>query len=79
MITGNQRFLTRFLTFDFAIRASGHLCDHCQHVPKELRSQLLQLKERKSSAGGGKKYWADGVRILGVYEDEDGLRFTPRR
>ena len=58
--------------------ASGHLCDHCQHVPATTRAELLKLKDRKSSAGGGKKYWADGVRVLGVFEDEDGLRFEKR-
>jgi len=55
--------------------ASGHLCEHCPHVPPQIRAQLLRLRERKSSAGGGKKYWGDGVRVLGAYEDEDGLRF----
>lgn len=58
--------------------ASSHLCEHCQHVPQQLRSELLKLKDRKSSAGGGKKYWADGIRILGVFEDGDGLRFEKR-
>jgi hypothetical protein len=58
--------------------ASGHLCYHCQHIPNEIRQELLVLRERKSSAGGGKKYWADGVRVLSVYEDEDGLRFKKR-
>jgi hypothetical protein len=55
--------------------ASGHLCYHCNHIPQDLRNELLVLRERKSSAGGGKKYWGDGVRILGVYEDDNGLRF----
>jgi hypothetical protein len=58
--------------------ASGHLCEHCQHVPADIRSELLKLHYRKSSAGGGKKYWADGVRVLGVYEDNNGLRFEKR-
>ena len=58
--------------------ASSHLCEHCQHVPVEARAELLKLRDRKSSAGGGKKYWADGVRILGVFEDEDGLRYEKR-
>lgn len=58
--------------------ASGHLCEHCQHVPDKLRRELIKLRDRKSAAGGGKKYWADGVRVLGVYEDKDGLRFQPR-
>ncbi|KAL3916223.1 MAG: hypothetical protein SGILL_005276 [Bacillariaceae sp.] len=59
--------------------ASGHLCYHCQHMPQNIRQELLVLRERKSSAGGGKKYWGDGVRILGVYEDESGLRFHKKK
>ena len=58
--------------------ASGHFCYHCHHIPDDIRQELLVLKERKSSAGGGKKYWGDGVRVLGVYEGEDGLRFEKR-
>lgn len=56
--------------------ASAHLGEHCQHVPADVREELLRLRDRKSSAGGGKRYWADGVRVLGVYEDGVGLRFT---
>lgn len=55
--------------------ASGHLCYHCKQVPQSLRNELLILREKKSSAGGGKKYWGDGVCVLGVVEDENGLRF----
>lgn len=55
--------------------ATIHLCQHCQRIPSSVRSELLTLRERKSSAGGGKKYWGDGARVLGVYEAEDGLRF----
>ncbi len=55
--------------------ASGHLCVHCKDIPPGIRQELIVLKEKKSSAGGGKDYWGEGVRILGVYEDEDGLRF----
>lgn len=58
--------------------ASGHLCEHCPHVPGPLRRQLLILRERKSSAGGGKDYWAGAIKSLGVVEDtEQGiLRFN---
>lgn len=58
--------------------AVAHLGEHCQNVPDDVRSNLATLRERKSSAGGGKRYWADGVRVLGVYEDRDGLRFENR-
>ncbi|KAL7562784.1 hypothetical protein ACA910_020896 [Epithemia clementina (nom. ined.)] len=59
-------------------QANGHLAEYCNHIPPAIRQELLRLKDRKSSAGGGKKYWADGVRVLGVYEDANGLRFTRR-
>jgi hypothetical protein len=55
-----------------------HLVAHCQLIQAEIRSELDQLRKRKSSAGGGKKYWADAAKVLGVYEDGDGLRFSPR-
>lgn len=59
--------------------ASGHLCNHCRNIPSSIRDELLQLSERKSFAGGGKKYWAEGVRSIGVFEDENGLRFSKDR
>ena len=56
--------------------ASSHLCNHCDQIPQELRKQLHILKERKSSAGGGKDYWSDSARIIGVLEDpERGLYY----
>jgi hypothetical protein len=58
--------------------AVAHLGEHCQNVPDDVRATLGRLRERKSSAGGGKRYWANGVRVLGVYEDRDGLRFESR-
>ena len=58
--------------------AVAHLGEHCQNVPEDVRATLSKLRERKSSAGGGKRYWANGVRVLGVFEDRDGLRFESR-
>lgn len=56
--------------------ASAHLCKHCQLIPDALRQELIILRDRKSSAGGGKQYWADGVRVLGVVEINGVLRFA---
>jgi len=43
-------------------------------IPNEIRERLLFLKDQKSSDGGGKRYWANGVRTLGVIETPcDGL------
>jgi hypothetical protein len=55
----------------------GHLIKHCTAIPNEIRQTLLFLKDKKSGDGGGKRYWADGVRSLGVIETpKDGLAFT---
>lgn len=59
--------------------ASAHLSNHCQLIPDILRQELILLRDRKSSAGGGKQYWADGVRVLGVIESNGTLRFDKRR
>lgn len=59
-------------------QAVGHLTEQCNHVHPTIRCDLQRMKDRKSSAGGGKKYWADGVRVLGVFEDTHGLRFEKR-
>ena len=53
-----------------------HLCEHCPSIPKDVRQKILVLKERKSPAGGGKRYWGESVRCQGVYEDGIGLRFS---
>ena len=54
----------------------GHLIKHCAIIPDEIRERLKFLKDQKSSDGGGKRYWADGVRLLGVIETpNDGLIF----
>ena len=54
----------------------GHLCKHCTMIPDEIRQRLLFLKDQKSSDGGGKRYWANAVRSMGVIETRsDGLTF----
>jgi hypothetical protein len=55
--------------------AAIHLCKHCSCIPQEARDELGNLKDQKSIAGGGKDYWASGVRMLGVFETGEGLRF----
>jgi hypothetical protein len=58
--------------------ASSHLCTHCEDMPKDIRDELLRLKDLKSIVGGGKDYWASGVQMKGVIETPEGLRFKPR-
>lgn len=53
-----------------------HLCGGCAYVPEDVRKRILILRERKSPAGGGKRYWAEGVRCLGVKEEKGGLLFA---
>ena len=56
--------------------ANTHLTQTCQYIPAAIREELITLSQnKKTSAGGGKEYWSDGARILGVYETESFLRF----
>jgi hypothetical protein len=53
---GNTYFPTKFdRVYQTAVNmATGHLCQHCDHVPPAVRAELLLLREQKST-GGGKK------------------------
>ena len=46
--------------------AKNHLCKQCQLIPENDRARLNQLRDCKKRAAGGKKYWAEGARVLGV-------------
>jgi hypothetical protein len=61
--------------------AAIHLCKHCACIPKEIRDELISLKDQKSNgARGGKDYWASGVRMLGiVVETNEGLQFAEEK
>ena len=52
---------------------NSHLIQSCRHIPPTIRDDLKRLRERKDNACGGKHYWADGCRALGVVESDDGL------
>ena len=53
--------------------ASVHLAEYCQHIPPQVRSELSKLRESKSAALGGKKYWADAGRAMGLVEIDKRL------
>lgn len=59
--------------------AGSHLLGACPRVPDTIKEELGTLRQRRDNASGGKQYWADGCRALGVYEDGDGLRFESSR
>ena len=50
--------------------AHSHLTKACQHIPVHVKEELINLRKRRDNASGGKQYWADGCRALGVYETE---------
>ena len=58
--------------------ASSHLCESCQCIDEHTKSELRTLRERRDTASGGKQYWADGARALGLFEADDGLRLNNR-
>lgn len=53
--------------------ASVHLLEYCQHIPPDDRNELIKLRQIKSAALGGKKYWADAGRALGLIEHDKRL------
>ena len=55
-----------------------HLCNRCNRVPPDVRQKLRSTRNENQRASGGKQYWADCIRSMGVYEDGRALRFRPR-
>jgi hypothetical protein len=55
--------------------SKNHLCNHCNSIPEPIKQELLRLKSGKRRAGGGKQYWSEAARAMGVFEDQYGLRF----
>ena len=52
----------------------SHLCEACEHIPSQTKSDLRQLREKRGNAIGGKQYWSASCRVLGIFETEHGLR-----
>jgi hypothetical protein len=60
--------------------AASHLCESCENIDPYLKAELLSYQIGRSASGhGGKQYWADSARVLGVIETEEGLRFDTKR
>jgi hypothetical protein len=66
--------------------ANSHLLKDCRHIPRDIREDLIRVRlrensesknTRKSAFGGGRSYWARGLRTYhGVHETSDKrLRF----
>lgn len=56
--------------------ASSHLVDACPCIDERMKVQLMALRQRRDTASGGKQYWADGAKAVGLYESEGGLRLN---
>jgi hypothetical protein len=57
--------------------ASSHLSDCCSQIHPDIKQKLRDLRHRRETARGGKEYWAEAGRAIGLYETEDGLRLLP--
>jgi hypothetical protein len=57
--------------------AINHLTKSCRSIADDTKETLIKLKAQKSTVlGGGKNFWANGAKVLGVFEVEEGhLRF----
>lgn len=55
-----------------------HFLKACTLIPESTKNQLRSLQSVSSRASGGKEYWAEGLRVLGIVEKEGMLRFASR-
>lgn len=56
--------------------AINHLFKTCHIISDDTRDKLFHLKEQKTTMlGGGKQFWANGARVMGVVEHDGLLRF----
>ena len=51
---------------------TNHFSSNCLLIPESVKESLLELKNDRRRAPGGKAYWAEGARILGVRETKNG-------
>jgi hypothetical protein len=59
--------------------AINHFTESCQSISEQTRNRLQMLREQKTTVlGGGKQYWANGARVHGICETENGLIFARR-
>ena len=57
--------------------ATTHLAISCLCFSERMRQELSILHQRKDTAAGGKVYWADACRRMGmVDDDDDGIHFV---
>lgn len=52
-----------------------HFCKTCTQIPTDTRARLCTLQKVNRRAAGGKEYWSEGLRVLGVYEDGTVMRY----
>lgn len=56
--------------------AINHFTAACVNIPPEIKQRIIELKEKKTTVlGGGKQYWANGARVVGIVETDNGLVF----
>jgi hypothetical protein len=54
-----------------------HFLTRCRNIPEDTKEKLAGLRKNLNRGSGGKQYWSDSARSLGVIDDGRLLRFTP--
>jgi hypothetical protein len=52
-----------------------HFVQTCQKISKGLRAKLATLQRVNNRASGGKEYWLDNLKALGIFDDGRCVRF----
>lgn len=54
----------------------NHFSTSCLSLPRQVKDEMLRLKQRKTYVlGGGKEYWARGGEIRNIVEIDNRLFF----
>ena len=61
--------------YQVAQNMSKHFCQTCRFIPPNVQNRLATLQQMNRRAAGGKEYWGEALRVLGVYEDGTVMRF----
>mmetsp|Transcript_47437 Transcript_47437/g.132193 ORF Transcript_47437/g.132193 Transcript_47437/m.132193 type:complete len:135 (+) Transcript_47437:3-407(+) len=47
----------------------------CKLIPSDVKAHLISMQKVNRRASGGKEYWAECLRVMGIYEDGGVMRY----
>jgi hypothetical protein len=54
-----------------------HFLRRCENIPAVTKEKLATLQQNLNRGSGGKQYWREAAKKIGIIEDDTILKFTP--